>query len=80
MCRKPGTLGTEGVLDHLNQSLLPLAQEVGNIRVRGVGLDRIAFLGEEDIGEIVEDSPGFANVEKGIAMEADIDERRLHTR
>ncbi len=71
-------LGADGVLHHLHQHLLPEPQQVGDVRARRVQAQTLAVAGEEDVGEVVEDAAGLADVEEGVAIQPDVDEGRLH--
>ena len=73
-------LGADWVFDDLDQNFLTLAEEVGNIGVRHIGLQSLALLGEKNVGEIVENAARFTYVKERVAGESDVDERGLHTR
>ena len=51
---------------------------VGNIRVCRIRLGIFGVVGHKDIGEVIEDAAGLANIQKSVAVEANIDKRRLH--
>ena len=80
MGRQTRTLGANRVLDDLNQDLLPLPEQIGDVRVHGIGLLGLVVLGEKYIGEIIEDSTRLPDVEECVAGQPDIDEGGLHAR
>jgi hypothetical protein len=76
--RQASTLGTNWIFDDLCENFLTLSEEVGNVGVRWVRLQFLAILAEKDVREVIEDTSRFADVEKGVAGEPDVNERRLH--
>ena len=61
--RKPRALGSDGVLDHLHQDVLTFREQL---------FDRLRFLAAMPI------APDVGDVQEGRAVEADVDEGRLH--
>ena len=79
MSRQTCPLGADWVFDDLDENFLTLAEEVGNIGVRHIGLQNLALLGKKNVGEIIENTARFANVKERIASKPNIDERCLHS-
>ena len=77
--RQSCPLGADRVFDDLDKDFLALAKEVGDIRVRHVGLKSLALLCKKNVCEIIENTARFADVKKRVAGKPDINERCLHS-
>jgi len=76
--RETCALGAERVLDHLNQNLLPFLEQIRDIRVHWIGLLSLVVLGEEHVGEIIENSTGLPDIEECVAAHSNVDKGGLH--
>ena len=81
--REPGALGAQGLLDHLDDDLLPFAEEIFDLGLRdALGPGRRArpavFVARLELVELFHRVDHVGDVEEPVALETDVDERGLH--